>query len=179
MLSRLLAGSNYSDIIIGNDLPNILNGGLGSDNMQGGNGADIYIVEEDSGSKIIDNYANDLEEDLLLIGIQYSDIAVEKLQSNLILFSSNNHKKNEINLSSWFSGRKWQHLVFTSGDYVRFTVEEDDLGVVRKHPLTIDLSENQYGVRLDLLQPDGSINITINTEIADEIKTVQDSCTPR
>jgi hypothetical protein len=54
-------------------------------------------------------------------------------------------------------------------------VEEDDLGVVRKHPLTIDLSENQYGVRLDLLQPESSINITINTEIADEVKTVQDS----
>jgi Ca2+-binding RTX toxin-like protein len=64
---KQVIGSNYSDNIIGNDLPNILNGGLGSDNMQDGNGADIYIVEEDSGNKTIDNYANDLEEDLLVI----------------------------------------------------------------------------------------------------------------
>ena len=172
---KQVIGSNYSDVIIGNDLPNILNGGLGSDNIQGGNGADIYIVEENSGSKTIDNYASDLEEDLLVIGIPYTDIAVEKVQLNLVLFSSNNRKDNEVSLTSWFSGQTWQHLVFTSVDYVRFAVEEDDMGVVKKHPLTIDLSENQYGVRLDLLQPESSINITISSEVADEVKTVQDS----
>lgn len=46
---KVVRGSNYSDTIIGNDKPNTLNGGLGYDYMEGGNGADIYVIEEDSG----------------------------------------------------------------------------------------------------------------------------------
>ena len=59
---KFVLGSNYSDTIIGNDKPNTLNGGLGYDRLQGGNGADTYVVQEGSGTKVINNLA---------IGISY------------------------------------------------------------------------------------------------------------
>ena len=55
---------------------------------------------------------------------------------------------------SWFSGYQWQHMTFISSDYVMFTVNEDDTGMAKKHPLTINLGENENGVVLDLMHPE-------------------------
>ena len=138
---KVVRGSNYSDTIIGNDKPNTLNGGLGYDYMEGGNGADIlYVIEEDSGSKIINNFAidNNIIEDLLYIGIPYIDITVETEDLNLTLNCSSGNDT-RVELMSWFSGYQWQHMTFISSDYVMFTVNEDDTGMAKKHPLTINL----------------------------------------
>ena len=75
---EFVLGSNYSDTIKGSDKRNTLNGGLGSDYIEGGNGEDTYIVQEDSGSKTINNFATDNEGDLLHMGIPYINIIVEK-----------------------------------------------------------------------------------------------------
>ena len=174
---KQVVGSNFSDVITGNELPNILNGGLGSDHLKGGNGADTYIVQGDSGIKTIDNFASDNEEDVISIGIPYVNISVNEVQSNLILKDSTDHTSTQVTLSSWFRGPKWQHAIFTSKDYIRFTVMKDATGTVQKHPLTIDLSgyKNGPGVVLDLSYPQRTTYISINSEIADEIKTVFDS----
>ena len=175
---KQVVGSNFSDVIAGNELPNILNGGLGSDHLKGGNGADTYIVQSDSGIKTIDNFASDNEEDVISIGISYINISVKKVQSDLILNDSTDHTTTQVTLSLWFRGPKWQHAIFISKDYIRFTVMKDAAGTVQKLALTIDVSGySPYlpGVVVDLSNPQRTTYTSINSEIADEIKTVFDS----
>lgn len=51
---RQVIGSNYSDRIVGNEKPNVLNGGVsGTDYLEGKNGTDTYIVEDGSGLTVI------------------------------------------------------------------------------------------------------------------------------
>ena len=56
-----------------------------------------------------------------------------------------------------------------------FVIDEDNNGTTRKHPLSINLGENEYGVVLDLMHPENCVNITVNSEIADEVKSILDS----
>ena len=174
---KQVIGSNHSDTIIGNSKANTLNGVLGDDYLQGGNGPDMYIVQQGSGFQTINNYATDNQEDLLYISLPYTTIAVERVDSNLILYHSLDHNDTQIQVSSWFNGQDWQHMTFASSDHVTFTVQDDDTStaIARKHPLTIDLSESQNGVILDLLHPEECENITDNSEIADEVTTILDS----
>lgn len=57
---RQVIGSNFSDNIVGNENPNILNGGLAEvDYLEGNNGSDTYIIKEGSGLTTINNFTND------------------------------------------------------------------------------------------------------------------------
>ena len=171
-------GSNYSDTIVGNDKANILRGGRGNDYLKGGNGSDMYLVKKGDDTITIDNYAFDREQDTLIIGVIYSEIAVRvdpSNPSNLIIYDSTSAAETQIKLTSWFDGAEWQHLSFVSKDYVQFKVGEDEDGLPLKHPLSIDLSQYQYGVRVDLKEPVNSVNITIISEEADEVSVMLDS----
>ncbi|MBK7016909.1 MAG: M10 family metallopeptidase C-terminal domain-containing protein [Sulfuritalea sp.] len=50
-------GGNGSDVLIGNDVGNRLDGGAGNDTMSGGGGDDVYIV--DAGGDIVTEYAGE------------------------------------------------------------------------------------------------------------------------
>ena len=172
---RQATGSNFSDSIIGNEKSNVLYGGLGDDEVRGENGSDIYLVKKGSGIDTIFNYATDEQEDTIVFGILYREIVVEKQLSNLIICDSRNRSSTQAVLYSWFSGPEWQHAVFISADGIRFVVKEDDYGIPRKHPLSIDLSEYQFGVRLNLQNSSDNWNISVNEDLADEVKIILDS----
>lgn len=171
---KQVIGSNYSDSIVGNEKPNVLNGGIsGADYLEGKNGTDTYIVKDGSGLTLINNFAEDNKEDLVIINIPYKSIEVMKDSLHLVLFNSDSDNT-KVNLSNWFNGTKWQHVLFTSNDFIRFTVMEDD-EIIAKHPFLIDLSDSKNGVVLNLLIPHWSRNVSINSEIAKKVKTVLDS----
>ena len=172
---KQVTGSNYSDVITANERPNILNGGLGDDQITGANGSDIYLVNRGGGSDIISNYATDKQEDTIIFGIPYVEVIVERSQSDLVLYASSDNFATQVTLHSWFEGQDWQHAVFVSSDYIRFVVKEDESGIPRKHPLSIDLSEYQHGVRLNLQNPSDNQIIHVDTELADEVKVIIDS----
>ena len=54
-------------------------------------------------------------------------------------------------------------------------VIRDDNGVPKKHPINIDLSENQEGVVLDLENENSNVNITVDDSIMHEIDMIIDS----
>ena len=172
---KQVTGSNYSDVITGNEKPNILNGGLGNDQITGENGSDIYLMNRGGGIDTIYNYATDKQEDTIVFGTPYIEIAVEKNLSDLVMFDSIDRASTQAILHSWFEGSEWQHAVFVSSDYIRFVVTEDDDGIPRKHPLSIDLSEYQNGVQLNLQNSSDNQNVTVDAELADEVKVVVDS----
>ena len=172
---KQVIGTNYSDHIYGNEKPNILNGGLGTDHLEGKNGTDTYIVEYGSGITVIDNFAEDRQEDLLIFNVPYEEISVRRENSHLVLYNSMNSVHTTSKFLNWFNGEMWQHIMFASRDHIRFMVKEDGFGILRKHPFIIDLSENQGGVFLNLLSPNTSRNISVDLDVAMEVKTVLDS----
>ena len=167
-------GSNFSDHIVGNDMSNMITGGLGDDYIEGGNGPDVYIIREGDGIDNISNYAADNMEDTILIGITYTNIATEKNSADLLIYDFTNPTETMARLLSWYTGSSYQHVSFISKEHVRFLVGDDD-GVPKKHPINIDLSENEEGVVLDLENENNNINITVDDSVMHEIDMIIDS----
>jgi Ca2+-binding RTX toxin-like protein len=169
-------GSNYSDRIYGNEKPNILIGGSGTDYLWGGNGTDTYIVERGTGTTQIANFANDKKEDVLVFDIPYTDIGVERqFSNNLLLYNLSNRADTMAQVLNWFFQSQWQHMMFSSRDHIRFTVKLNEAGIPIKHPYIIDLSESEHGVIISLEDPTSSRGISVNSEVAKEVKTILDS----
>jgi hypothetical protein len=77
---KRVMGSNYSDYIVGNEKPHVLNGGIMvTDYLEGKNGTDAYIVEDGSRLAVVNNFADDNKEDLVIIDGLYESIEVSHL----------------------------------------------------------------------------------------------------
>ena len=89
-----VTGSNKSDTIIGNDESNFINAGPGSNIIKGGQGEDTYMVKPKGGCDHIHNYAEDELQDKLFIPINYQDIEITAVDSDLdTTFAKEKHKK--------------------------------------------------------------------------------------
>ncbi|XP_033647599.1 uncharacterized protein LOC117307061 [Asterias rubens] len=171
-------GSNYSDVITGNEKPNILSGGLGDDEITGANGSDIYLVNRGGGRDTINNYATDKQVDTIIFGVPFAEILVEKSrQTDLVMHAlTGDRSTTQVTLQSWFTGSDWKHAVFVSSDYITFEVKEDSNGIPRKHPHSIDFSEFQHGARLNLRNSNAKHqSIYIEEQLAEKVKVIMDS----
>ena len=133
---KQVMGSNYSDYIVGNKKPNVLNSGMGADYLEGEIGTDMYIVADGSGLTVINNFADDKKEDLVIIDSPYKSIEILKDLPHLVLYSNDTI----VHISNWFNGMKWQHVVFSSKGFVHFAVIEKRSGVIRKLPFLLPSS---------------------------------------
>ena len=115
---KTCVGSNFSDYIVGNDIANIITGGLGNDYMEGGNGPDVYILRKGDGIDNINNYATDNMEDIILIGITYTDINMERNSSDLVIYDFTNPGETRLRLLSWYTGPSYQHLSLISKEHI-------------------------------------------------------------
>ena len=175
-------GSIHNDTLIGSDSDNnlygldgndiiIVNGG-GNDKLFGGSGKDRYIVENAYGKKMIDNYADDLQEDTLsLPSIMESQVCPFLIGDNLHLqitkltVSSVLYQKGRnltIIVANWGNGNKYRHLkvvfkdtIWTSyalvkikhqlpqiGDVVTNVVENSNLVIKEFKGTSVKLSWN-------------------------------------
>ena len=171
-----VTGSDYDDTIVGSDGNNVIKGGLGNDYLKGGDGVDVYLIKEGDGVDRIDNSATDEEEDSIVFEIPYTQIRIEKSQSDLLLYDSLNPDESKITVISWFSNEANRHAIFISKDWINFFVETDiTTGLPKKVPVTIDLKKNTNRVIVDLKNPTNSQDIVIDVETAQEVKSVFDS----
>ncbi|XP_066537042.1 uncharacterized protein [Hoplias malabaricus] len=95
-----VSGTNYNDVLIGDDEDNELEGkfgndtlipGQGSDLLFGGPGNDLYILDDCSGVKHINNFASDEAQDYILIrNFSFSDACYFLLEGNLVISFSYN-----------------------------------------------------------------------------------------
>ncbi|KAI4904121.1 hypothetical protein NFI96_029058, partial [Prochilodus magdalenae] len=90
-----VSGTNYNDLIIGDDEDNELQGrfgndtlipGHGSDLLFGGPGNDLYVLDSCSGVKHINNFASDKAQDhVLLRDFSHRDACFFLLEGNLVI----------------------------------------------------------------------------------------------
>ncbi|XP_072278607.1 uncharacterized protein [Pyxicephalus adspersus] len=125
-----ILGTSYGDILIGNDEDNYLSGGGGNDLIQpmggydvlhGGEGRDVYNLIDAMGTKMINNFAMDGQEDLIYF--DHSDLLqITRSRSNdnqelSFFYRTESQARLQIMLKNWYKSEKYQHLAFKDFDF--------------------------------------------------------------
>ncbi len=87
--STYLYGNEGTDSLTGGNGDDFLFGGLGDDSLTGGAGADTFTIESDSGSDIINDFADGTDKLSLSNGINFNDLTLNNVSGNTeITFNS-------------------------------------------------------------------------------------------
>ena len=111
-----MLGSKKNDILIGNEESNQITGGKGDDFLKGSCGSDIYLIRPGDGSDTIDNFAEDLEVDFILLDAKFDDFTAVPIANDLKIES----RFFDLNITNWFLGVNYQHLQIISSDFFIF-----------------------------------------------------------
>lgn len=119
--------SEHDDHIIGNELGNMLSCHGGNDRLVGNNGADLYKIGKGCQSAIIDNFATDLQTDVMFIEANFVDISLEAkkgpgYETSLVI--TNKITKHKYTLESWFLNPEIQHLMIHTLDGIECRIHE-------------------------------------------------------
>ena len=128
-----LQSSTCSYEIIGNDLNNYID--AGSSNgfnrqiLQGGNGADTYVLKHGYGEfNLIKNIATDDKVDYLQIGLELKDIKIYFYGENSVILASKSRPSSlSVEIEDFFKDKNHQHLQVVTSDNVVFEI-------TRQHP---------------------------------------------
>ena len=118
---EIVHGSKFNDILEGNDDNNMLSGNTGQDKLTtykgydvliGGLDSDTYNLTKAEGWKIINNFASDEANDVVLLG---DDILVEPCQyaykdDLFINIKRNNNRYLNLILNEWNKNKTFQHM---------------------------------------------------------------------
>ena len=167
---KQVSGSEYSDIIVGNDVNNILDGSRGADHLSGGKDEDTYIIRGNEGPDVIDNNADDYlnTTDIAVFDVPFEMIEVKTKGTNLSVSDRNNAETSCFSITKWTLGERYRHILFTSKDHVVFKVSTSADGTVSKVPMMLDYKTSEVGICVDLsdsttnpkcIKPTGYINV--------------------
>ena len=167
---KQVSGSEYSDIIVGNDVNNILDGSRGADHLSGGKDEDTYIIRANEGPDVIDNNADDYlnATDVAVFDVPFEMIEVKTKGTNLSVSDRNNAETSCFSITKWTLGERYRHILFTSKDHVVFKVSTSADGTVSKVPMMLDYKTSVVGICVDLsdsttspkcIKPTGYINV--------------------
>ena len=162
-----VAGSEYNDILIGNDLDNQLNGAGGNDTLTGGEGQDTYYVDLGKGVDTIDNYALNGEVDSLVIGTSLDQLIFSSHEESNDLFIARNESGRDqqaesgtgVVLKNWFVNETYRHMIVVTNDKSVVKVSANKTASVSFQPFVVNMSQleeqavergDSYVRRLDL-----------------------------
>jgi Ca2+-binding RTX toxin-like protein len=135
--------------------------------VKGGNGRDTYIIPYSGGKTTINNYATDLEEDVLFIDVHFEQIHADRRRNDLILKHGHEH---DITVLNWFSGHRMGHLTFKAKDGVIFNVTIGVYGRAFIVPLAIVLTGTTTGHDIDVSRGLWEhVKMVIGSEASDRI----------
>ena len=114
-----------------------------SSHVVGGEGPDMYILQNDGGVVIIDNFAHDKVQDVLFINVSFNEIQCQRHDSDLhILYKESHYAK----VFNWFASnnqKPFQHMVFRSYDGMIFSPVDHGYSETGLDSL-FDLSQHVY-----------------------------------
>ena len=173
-----IAGSDYNDVLYGNDLDNQLNGAGGVDHLTGGEGQDTYTVEPGKGVDYINNFAVNEEVDTLVIGACLDQLIFFSREESDDLFITRRNESttgDPDNLSTgaivknWFLNETYRHMVVVTDDKSIVKVSATKSPIVSYQPFIINMSQieeravergESYARRLDLNSDPVYIEVT-------------------
>ncbi|XP_044053378.1 uncharacterized protein LOC122876757 [Siniperca chuatsi] len=87
--------------------------------VKGSGGKDTYIVPENGGKTIINNYDPSKALDTLHFSVDYSHISASKSGDDVVLMYEDSHT---VTIQGWFLGELYRHMNMMSGDGVLFEI---------------------------------------------------------
>lgn len=161
-----IAGSEYDDVLFGNDLDNQLNGAGGIDTLTGGEGQDTYHVDLDKGVDTINNFAVNGEVDTLIIGTHLDQLIFSSREESNDLFITRSESGGTVDHSStgavvknWFLNETYRHMIVVTNDQAVVKVSATKNMSVSYQPFIINMTHDEeqaldrgdfYARRLDL-----------------------------
>ncbi|KAJ8015732.1 hypothetical protein DPEC_G00029210 [Dallia pectoralis] len=142
-------GSDFNDIIKGNEQSSTFVPGQGRDFLQWGYGEDWYVLTPGQGLKTIDNNSPDLAIDMLFLKEQYYLINCKCNGQNLYLSINGSE---EVLLKDWFVSKTSQHLQIRSADGITFNLESNASSCHRslKLPQSVDFRNRVSGQIMEM-----------------------------
>ncbi|KAL3847756.1 hypothetical protein ACJMK2_018650 [Sinanodonta woodiana] len=171
-----VVGSNFADIITGNDNGNVLSGGLGADTLKGGEGEDVYVISSGEGCDVINITSQDRSTKRILFNVVYNNIEVNHLSLNEItVVDATDRLKTCFSIIDVTTVTNEPSVSLISIDHIIFEIKYNkESGVVEKVPLILDFSKSQEKVFINLLAPEyGSIQMSERD--ADRVISIMDS----
>ena len=142
-------GSPYNDQIIGHLTQDYIKGGKGYDDISGGEGQDVYVMQPGDGIDFINNFANNQEQDLLLLGTEYDDLYLRPELKDVTIASHAHPLGLQVTLVNWTIDPSYQHLQVRTSDGINFDINATR-HTANKVPVAMDKSGSKVGLYLDL-----------------------------
>ncbi|KAF3695307.1 hypothetical protein EXN66_Car010983 [Channa argus] len=87
--------------------------------VEGSGGKDTYMIPENGGKTIINNYDPSKSMDTLHFSVDYNHISVSKSGDDVVLIYEDSHT---VIMQNWFLGESYRHMRMMSGDGVLFEI---------------------------------------------------------
>ena len=142
-------GSPYNDQIFGHVTQDYIKGGKGYDVISGGEGQDVYVMHPGDGMDFINNFANDREQDLLLLGTEYDDLYLRPELKDVTIASHAHPHGLQVTLVNWTIDPSYQHLQVQTIDGINFEINATR-HTANKVPVAMDKSGSKAEIYLDL-----------------------------
>ncbi|KAM4578014.1 uncharacterized protein V3H82_007522 [Fundulus diaphanus] len=117
-----IIGTQFDDVIVGNDESNLIDGGGGRDHLTGGEGEDIYNIKGRNQSVWINNLSKDNKIDLAIIEADLHRFIIWVEGDDVKLRAQHDNVSICMTLVSWFKSTKHRHLFIVTKDLETFTI---------------------------------------------------------
>ncbi|XP_022621603.1 uncharacterized protein LOC111236957 [Seriola dumerili] len=118
--------------------------------VEGSGGKDTYIIPDDGGKTIINNYDPCKALDTLHFSVDYSHISVSKSGNDVVLMYEGSHT---VTINNWFSGEVYRHMNMISKDGVLFEVSSTVVSSVQLVARGINKMFKTQGLTVNASQP--------------------------
>ncbi|XP_067429689.1 uncharacterized protein [Thunnus thynnus] len=118
--------------------------------VEGSGGKDTFIIPENGGKTIINNYDPSKALDTLHFSVDYSHISVSKSGNDVVLMYEGSHT---VTIKEWFLGETYRHMNMMSGDGVLFEISPTVISSVQLVARGINKMFKTHGETVNTSQP--------------------------
>ncbi|XP_035494747.2 uncharacterized protein LOC118313434 isoform X1 [Scophthalmus maximus] len=118
--------------------------------VEGSGGKDTYIIPDNGGKSIINNYDPSKTLDTLQFSVNYSHISVSKSGDDVVFMYEGSHT---VTIQKWFSGELYRHMNMMSGDGVLFEISSTVVSSVQLVARGINKMFQTRGETVNASQP--------------------------